>query len=479
MIARCGALGLLALATTASAKDPIEIVGDTRGLIRLDVPDEVLDTPEETGIQRYRAILFGAQDYGSRSGIPDLSTPNRDVAELGRLLERRFGFEVEVVRNATRADIISRLDLVVAQASETDAILVYYAGHGIEVDEEGRAYWLPVDARESETSNWVSHDDVHAKIRSSKAKHVLLMADSCFAGRFRSLDRFSEAEAELQTYEAMRREVNRSSRLVITSGANEPVADSGRNGMSVFAYFMHEALGASKDRYVRPELLFQQVRPLVMKHSTQAPVISRLDNTFDQGGSLVMVNDDSCAFKAERSVLDLDAKARAAFDDIVGKLTKAEAEELQTWLNTWATPQSVAHCNEEELQVKVATDLADEVRGRLRKLGVGEDLEPLPRRSARGPLLAVGGVLTAAGGTAVIASNAWWGANNGDWNTGGDAVVAPDEDSANRFTNYRTVERVGWGVLAAGVVSLGLGASTFLTKTPDADGVAMTWTTRW
>ena len=60
-------------------------------------------------------------------------------------------------------------------------MLIYYAGHGELEKDENRGYWLPVDASYEKKSKWISNQRIVDRIKATKAKHVLLIADSCFS----------------------------------------------------------------------------------------------------------------------------------------------------------------------------------------------------------------------------------------------------------------------------------------------------------
>src|SRR5262249_61894245 len=82
-----------------------------------------------------------------------------------------------------------------------------------------------------------------------EAKHILVVADSCYSGTLtRGIDvvMLPSGGAERNAYLA--RIVQKRSRTVLTSGGEEPVADSGGGGQhSVFAKAFLAALQESKD----------------------------------------------------------------------------------------------------------------------------------------------------------------------------------------------------------------------------------------
>jgi hypothetical protein len=49
-----------------------------------------------------------------------------------------------------------------------------------EIGEQG--YWLPVDAEEGIPTNWISVGDITVMLRAIRAKHALVVADSCYSG---------------------------------------------------------------------------------------------------------------------------------------------------------------------------------------------------------------------------------------------------------------------------------------------------------
>ena len=101
---------------------------------------------------------------------------------MAALLRDDYGFTVKLFKNATRADIIGAFDDYRERLKADDNLLVYYAGHGHLEEVENRGYWLPIDAERKTTAAGIANDDVTAKLRSLRAQHVLVIADSCYSG---------------------------------------------------------------------------------------------------------------------------------------------------------------------------------------------------------------------------------------------------------------------------------------------------------
>ena len=54
--------------------------------------------------------------------------------------------------------------------------------HGVLDRTIDKGYWLPVDADEENRSNWVSNTDIRDHLKGMGAKHVMIVADSCYSG---------------------------------------------------------------------------------------------------------------------------------------------------------------------------------------------------------------------------------------------------------------------------------------------------------
>jgi hypothetical protein len=127
------------------------------------------------------AIIISNQNYKFSK---KLNTPHEDAKYLNKILTEKYNFKINnVVRieDATREQIINAFQKKRESLSEKDSLLVFYAGHGRIDTETQRGYWLPIDAGESE-ANWLATDDVKNYLKAMKAKHVLVIADSCFSG---------------------------------------------------------------------------------------------------------------------------------------------------------------------------------------------------------------------------------------------------------------------------------------------------------
>ena len=87
------------------------------------------------------ALVVGNSTYANIGRLPN---PENDAADISAAL-RRLGFEVTTEFDADRVELTEALRAFTRQSAGADVSLVFYAGHGIEMD--GVNYLVPVDAR--------------------------------------------------------------------------------------------------------------------------------------------------------------------------------------------------------------------------------------------------------------------------------------------------------------------------------------------
>ena len=87
------------------------------------------------------ALVVGNSTYAHIGRLPN---PDNDARDMSAAL-RRLGFEVTTEFDADRAELTEALRRFTRQSAGADVSLVFYAGHGIEMD--GVNYLVPVDAR--------------------------------------------------------------------------------------------------------------------------------------------------------------------------------------------------------------------------------------------------------------------------------------------------------------------------------------------
>ncbi len=172
--------------------------------ILLPVPDTGLHPNLSQLVPRYHALVIGINEYANHgaAGWDNLRTTVNDARVVARTLNEQYGFAVTMLLHAaaTRSGIMQELDTI-ATAYPDEAILIYYAGHGFYKEDVDQGYWIPSDARRKTDDgrpakqDWVWNSTIQEMLNSTKSKHVLMIADSCFSG---ALFRHSSAH-RLQT----------------------------------------------------------------------------------------------------------------------------------------------------------------------------------------------------------------------------------------------------------------------------------------
>ena len=190
-------------------------------------------TPQAINFGEYHALIIGNNSY---QYLQDLRTAENDAVAVEKLLRTKYGFKTELLLNANRYDLLSALNRKRNELSDKDNLLIYYAGHGELSNAKG--FWMPVDAEPDNTSNWVSNSSITDLVEAMKAKHIMIIADSCYSGSLTrsSLPRLSTRMSDKQQLDWYKTVSTLKVRTVFTSGGVKPVLDSnGRSRHSLFA----------------------------------------------------------------------------------------------------------------------------------------------------------------------------------------------------------------------------------------------------
>ena len=228
----------------------------------------------------YYALVIGNNRY---EHLQNLRTAVDDARDVANLLEVDYGFNIELLENANRAQIVKSISGLRGKISKKDNVLIYYAGHGYLDEGADEGFWLPVDASPDDPSNWIMTDRIVSQVRAMEAKHVMIVADSCFSGTLtRGL------KIEQRTPEWLKTIVKKKSRTALTSGGLEPVSDSGGGENSIFAYSFLSIL-KDNDGVLDASRLFRELKPKVMMNSEQTPEYGDIHKSGHDGGDFLFV----------------------------------------------------------------------------------------------------------------------------------------------------------------------------------------------
>lgn len=261
---------------------PVDIVAvDTKGrrvalsFSMLSEDNQVKKQPPTTSpvstnnpnLGNYYALIIGNNDYQTMS---TLVTAINDATEAEKILKNQYQFKTQLLINATRYQILSALNTLRETLKEEDNLLIYYAGHGKLDTVNKRGFWLPVDADENNSANWISNIAITDILNTMKAKHVLVVADSCYSG---SLSQTAIARVEQELTDDVKQQwinvmANTRARIMLTSGGVEPVLDGGGGKHSIFAKAFLDTL-RENNRILEGYSLYYEVLTKVMKKASQ------------------------------------------------------------------------------------------------------------------------------------------------------------------------------------------------------------------
>lgn len=264
--------------------------------IRRDIAKSASNQNENVeGFGNYHALIIANTSYAH---MDDLSTPKNDARVLSEILTHRYGFKVTLLENIDRYKMMTSLNKMRSELTEHDNLLIYYAGHGAFDKANNRGHWLPTDAEPDSTANWVSTIAITDIVNAMSAKHVLLVADSCYSGALTrntviNLDAGMSEEAREKWLRTM---AQTRSRHLFTSGGVKPVLDDGGNGHSVFASALIDVLKANTD-VIESSSVFTRVKQKVETRAKelqveQTPMYAKLQESEHEFGEFLLVPND-------------------------------------------------------------------------------------------------------------------------------------------------------------------------------------------
>ncbi len=232
------------------------------------------------------ALIIGINAY---KHIPQLKTAVNDAKAVAQVLKESYGFMPVLLLDgrATRENILNELNILKNKLNPKDRLLIYYAGHGWDDRETETSYWMPVDAQQNNDIYWLDAKTITNQLKRSQARQILIVADSCYSGTIsRSFDPSLASTGARGVY--LQKLMGKPARVLIASGGNEPVSDSGGSGHSIFADVFIKTLQNPFDTiFTAEELISRQVKESVAGRSDQTPEYKVIRNSGHDGGDFV------------------------------------------------------------------------------------------------------------------------------------------------------------------------------------------------
>ncbi|MFA7256948.1 MAG: caspase family protein [Kiritimatiellales bacterium] len=251
-------------------------------------PALVQSPVEPAPVLNYHALVIGIGDY-SGTGWPQLGTARADAEAIGEILRTRYGFSVTqlIDRQATQGNILRTLDQLM-QLTADDALLIYFAGHGFYDESMDEGYWIPYGAQRSRMEqpakeDWLWNSSISRILSASPARHILLIADTCYGGSL-----FRGEEDSSKSVRWYQRAMAVPSRYLITSGNLEPVLDSGIRH-SIFAQEILNYLQYAKQDVFSASDIAVAIRSNVSRLTGQLVRMGPLASPANAGGEFVFV----------------------------------------------------------------------------------------------------------------------------------------------------------------------------------------------
>ena len=251
---------------------------ETRGVI---VTRDSTGAPDFDKMPGFHAFLL-AEDKYADTGFRSLPGTLKDIRRIYNTLSTEYTFEpanIDILINASKAEILSKLNAKAKTLTENDNLFIFYAGFGwMKKDAEtGReeGYLVPSDAVKGDEVSFINNYDITSILNRCMARHILFAADASFAG---SLFRDVSGDLTITAKDAYREK----SRRLLTSG-NEQV----RSYKSDFVEYFRQALQDNREKYMTAGRIIDSFKDIYIEKTHKFIQYTPIPNVDDQGGEFV------------------------------------------------------------------------------------------------------------------------------------------------------------------------------------------------
>jgi uncharacterized protein (TIGR02145 family) len=238
-------------------------------------------------IRKVRKAFFLGIGIDQYQYFPKLSNAVKDVQDIADTLQQQYQFEPENImllldEQASRVGIINTLDKLVGRLTEEHDLLIYYSGHGHLNQQTQKGFWIPRDAHQGTTADFIPNATIKSYMEDIPAFHTFLISDSCFSGSL-----FVQGKMR-STGEAIEELDSRRSRWALCSGRHdEEVYDGDPGSNSPFASSILRQLRQSKSSMLNVGRLIDEVVMQTRAHYRQLPEGNPMFDVGHQGGQFV------------------------------------------------------------------------------------------------------------------------------------------------------------------------------------------------
>lgn len=220
--------------------------------------------------------------------FPNLNNAVKDVKDVQQILQDRYQLDHSFILldgDATRSNVIRKLEDIERSVQPADKLLIYFSGHG-HLSFSRRGYWILHDADKGYTDGYFSNSRLKEYIADIRARHILLFSDACFSGALflpgvgvMRGDVF-DVEEKLEKWP---------SRYAVCSGRHdEKVYDGPPGGNSPFAKSLLEVLRTNQKSSLRASRIAEEIIDRTSEiYPHPVPQNGPLFEAGDQGGQYI------------------------------------------------------------------------------------------------------------------------------------------------------------------------------------------------
>lgn len=181
--------------------------------------------------QRMYVVSIGIADY-QHPRMNDLRWTESDVASFNKVMKTHTSDVYTLLgRQATHANALSTISSVFAKATATDAVILFFSGHGYP------GGFCCYDM--SQSGGGLSYSEIASLFKSCKAGRKMVFADACFSGGLRKEKRQNTSANAVRNSDIL---------FFLSSRTNEMSQEmiDGPNGQ--FTRFLVRGLGGGADK---------------------------------------------------------------------------------------------------------------------------------------------------------------------------------------------------------------------------------------
>ncbi|MFN5168401.1 MAG: caspase family protein [Cyclobacteriaceae bacterium] len=213
------------------------------------------------------ALLIATDRYDE---LEPLNNPIFDATAIRNDLEELYGFEVKLLTNPTKNEILQEIrNYSKREYAKGDQLFIFIAGHGDYDNLTKQGYLAGRDSRENDEikDTFIPHAVFREYVNNIPCSHVMLVLDVCFGGTINSMVAsravVSQSGDDIDRDLFVVGKLKYTSRRLITSGGKEYVSDGIQGNHSPFARRFIEALRSKGGQ--DGVLTFNEIIPFVEK----------------------------------------------------------------------------------------------------------------------------------------------------------------------------------------------------------------------